>query len=87
MRQKDIQLILVIVFISAVISLFVSKAIFTSPKNRQQRVEVVQPITADFPPPASQYFNSSAFDPTLLITIGQGNNTNPFNSTNNAPSQ
>ncbi len=80
MKQKDIALILVIAFLSTIISLFLSKAIFASPKNRHQQVEVVQPISADFPPPDSHYFNGSAFDPTKLITIGQNNNTNPFNS-------
>lgn len=80
MKQKDIALILVIIFISAVISLFVSKAIFTSPKNRNQKAEVVQPITADFPVPDTRYFNSQAFDPTKAITIGQNANANPFSS-------
>ena len=79
MKQKDIALILVIVFISALLSFFISKTIFASPKNRQQQVEVVQPITADFPQPDTHYFNSNAFDPTKLITIGQNNNSNPFN--------
>lgn len=80
MKQKDVALIIVVVFISVIVSVFVSKAIFASPKNRQQQVEVVQPITADFPQPDSHYFNSSAYDPTQLITIGQNNNTNPFSS-------
>lgn len=81
MKQKDIALIVVIVFISGVISVFVSKTVFTSPKNRQQQVEVVPPITADFPTPDSHYFNSTAFDPTKAISIGQNANPNPFNST------
>lgn len=80
MKQKDIALILIIVFISAIVSLFVSKAIFVSPKSRQQQVDKVQPITADFPKPDSHYFNTSSFDPTQLITIGQNNNQTPFNS-------
>jgi hypothetical protein len=80
MKQKDIALIIVIVFISAVISLFVSKAIFGSPKNRQQTAEVVQPITADFPKPDTRYFNDKAFDPTKVITIGENTNPNPFSS-------
>jgi hypothetical protein len=80
MKQKDIVLIIIIIFFSAIISLFVSKSIFASPKNRQQQVEVVQPITADFPKPDSRYFNSNAFDPTRQITIGQNANPNPFNS-------
>ena len=80
MRQKDIPIILIIIGVSAVISLFVSKAIFSSPKNRQQKVDVVQPITSDFPKPDSHYFNSNAIDPTQLITIGQNANPNPFSS-------
>lgn len=78
MKQKDIALIVVIVFFSAIISLFVSKAIFASPKNRQQQVEVVQKITADFPTPDPAYFNKKAFDPTQQINIGQGTNPDPF---------
>ena len=80
MKQKDIALIIVIVFVSAVVSLFASKAIFSSPKNRQQEVEIVQPITADFPQPDSSYFNSGAIDPTQLIKVGQNSNTNPFSA-------
>ncbi len=81
MKQKDMALILVVVFMSVVFSIFVSKAIFTSPKNRQQQVVVVQPITSDFPQPDTSYFNSNSFDPTKAINIGQNQNTNPFNST------
>lgn len=84
MKQKDIVLIAGIIVFSAIVSLLISKVIFTSPKNRQQQVEVVQPITADFPKPDKQYFNSSAFDPTQLITIGQNANPNPFSSSGNA---
>lgn len=82
MKQKDIALIIVIVFFSAIISIFISKAIFSSPKTKDQQVEVVQPITADFPKPDSKYFNAQAFDPTQLITIGQNSNPDPFSSTN-----
>lgn len=83
MKQKDMMLIGVIVFISIIVSLVVSKAIFVPPKNRQQQVEVVQAITSDFPQPDSRYFNNSAFDPTKQITVGQNANTNPFSSTSN----
>lgn len=83
MKQKDIGLILVIVVISALISYFVSNKVFTPPKNRQQEVEIVQPITAYFPQPDPRFFNTSSYDPTQLITIGQNNNTNPFSSPGN----
>lgn len=78
MKQKDLALILVIVFISAIVSFFVSNSLIAPPKNRQQEVEVVQPITTDFPNPDQRYFNSQSFDPTRVITIGNSANPDPF---------
>lgn len=80
MKQKDIALIIIIVFISAIISLFVSKLIFVSPANRQQQVQVVQPITSTFPQPDTTYFNSNAFDPTQPINVTPNTNPDPFSS-------
>ncbi len=81
MKQKDMALIAVIIIVSAVVSLLISNKIFASPANRQQKVEVVQPITADFPEPDKAYFNTEANDPTKLITIGQNTNSDPFSAT------
>lgn len=81
MKQKDIALIVIIVIISAVVSLLLSNRIFVSPKNRQQQVEVVQRISSDFPKPDDRFFNNQAFDPTKQITIGQNTNPQPFSST------
>ena len=81
MRQKDLALIIVIVFFSALVSFFVSGKLFAPPKSRQQEVEVVNPITADFPKPDKRFFNAHSLDPTQLITIGQSANPNPFNGT------
>lgn len=78
MKRKDISLIAIIAGLSAFISLVVSNLLFTTPSNRQQQVEVVQPITSAFPQPDSRYFNKDAFDPTQQITIGQEANTDPF---------
>jgi hypothetical protein len=78
MKQKDLALIAIIVVFSAIFSYFISNAIFASPKNRQQQVEVVEPITSDFPQPDSHYFNEKAFDPTKIITIGKNANPDPF---------
>lgn len=80
MKQKDLALVIVIVFVSAVISLIVSKSLFASPRNRQQAVEVVDPIKSDFPEPDSRYFNTQSIDPTKLIKIGDNTNPTPFNS-------
>ncbi len=79
MKQKDIVLIVVIVFISAIISLFVSNEIFASPAKRQQEVENVQPISATFNTPDTTYLNSTSFDPTQPLNISQSTNSDPFN--------
>ena len=80
MKQKDIALIMVVVFISVVISIVLGKLVIASPASRQQPVEVVEPISADFPQPDSHYFNDKSFDPTKLITIGDNTNPTPFNN-------
>ncbi|HEY1835615.1 MAG TPA: hypothetical protein VGG13_02215 [Candidatus Saccharimonadales bacterium] len=79
MKQKDVALIIVIVFVSGIVSLVVSRLLFASPQNRQQQVQVVPVISASFPTPDSRYFNSKSVDPTQLIQIGNNNNKNPFN--------
>lgn len=81
MKQKDIALIIIIVFISGVASFFISNSILTSPKNRQQKVEVVEAISSNFPTPNTKYFNTQAINPTELIQIGTSTNPNPFNGT------
>ncbi len=78
MKQKDIILIIVVVFISGIFSLIISQKLFSSTVGKQQ-VEVVQAINPSFPTPSSTYFNSQSVDPTQLIQIGNNNNTNPFN--------
>ena len=81
MKQKDIMLIAIIIIVSAVISIVLSNMLISSPKNRQQKVEVVAPITPDFNQPDTKYFNSNAIDPTQLIQIGGSSNSQPFNGT------
>lgn len=80
MKQKDVALIIIIAFVSAVASLVLSRMLFASSKNRQQEVQVVPAIVADFPTPDSRYFNKDSINPTQLIQIGNNNNQNPFNS-------
>lgn len=78
MKQKDITVILMTAVISGVFSFILSNALFASPKNRQEKVEVVQAIEPNFPQPDKKYFNENSFDPTQLITIGDNNNNAPF---------
>ena len=78
MKQKDIAMIIGVAVIAGVISLIVTRMVFVTPDNRQQEVEVVQPISTSFSQPDSAYFNSSSIDPTQTIQIGNSNNPAPF---------
>jgi hypothetical protein len=80
MKQKDITLVLVMAFISAILSFLVSGRIFGSPQNREQKAEVVEEITSDFSDPPTKYFNANSINPTQLIIIGGSPNPNPFNN-------
>lgn len=78
MKQKDIALILVVAFFSAIASFIVSGFLFASPHDRQQQVAVAPPLNAGFPTPDTRYFNSKSIDPTQLAQIGNSSNPNPF---------
>lgn len=78
MKQKDVLLIGIIVLVSAIFSYVLSGFLFGGSKNHNVEVEVVDAISTDFPQPSEDYFNSKAFDPTKIITIGQNDNTDPF---------
>jgi len=79
MKQKDIAVIVVVAFLSAILSFFLSNQIFVTPENRQQPVEVVDSISTDFHLPDSRYFNSNSINPTVTPQLGSDTNQNPFN--------
>lgn len=78
MKQKDVALIIMIIGISAIVSLGLSKFLIKIPDDRNQTAEVVEPITAEFELPDQRYFNAESYNPTQLIEI-KDNNTKPFN--------
>ncbi len=78
MKQKDIALILVISFMSALISVFISNALISPPKNRKEQVEVVDVISPIFPEADKKYFNANSLNPTETISIGEDPNLTPF---------
>lgn len=79
MKHKDMILIAGVVFISAIISYFLSNLLFASPSDRTEKVEVVEPISAEFTLPDSRYFNSQSINPTQQIQIQENSNQQPFN--------
>ena len=80
MKQKDILLIVVVVIVAGVVALLFSKLVISTPKNRQEKVEVVDAITSEFNQPDKKYFNTQSVNPTKLIRIGDNVNQKPFNS-------
>lgn len=78
MKQKDIALIIVIAFVSAVASLLLSSVFIGSPKKRTQQYEVVDKLTSQFDNPDTKYFNKDSVDPTRVIHIGNDSAADPF---------
>ena len=78
MKQKDIALIIVIVFISGLFSFLLFSAVIT-PSDDKMEAEVVEPITAEFIQPSDKYFNDKSTNPTQLIRIRGNENETPFN--------
>jgi hypothetical protein len=84
MKKSDLSLLLSIAVVAAIVSFFVSGALFNSP-NKQTKVPQVQSITDSFPdikndPKYQLFMYSGALDPTQPIQIGNTNNTSPFNA-------
>lgn len=79
MKRKDIAVIVIVIFISALFSIVLTNLLFSS-SHRQQTVEVAQPISAVFSTPDPRYFNKNSKDPTSVITIGNNSNPDPFSA-------
>lgn len=77
MKQKDIAIILVIVFIAGFASFFLSGFLFGG-ESKQQEVEKVDSIATDFPLPEKKYYNDQAVNPTQDIQVTDNQNDNPF---------
>ncbi len=82
MKRKDWLVVALVAVVAGVFSMVLSNAFIASPKNRKEKVEVVDVITNQFLQPDSKYFNAQAVNPTKLIQIGENANTKPFNSSN-----
>lgn len=79
MKQKDIPLLLVIGFLSLIVSLVLSNVLFNASKNKQLESAVVTPITTEFIETDNNYFNDGSVNPTQTIRINENANNQPFN--------
>lgn len=78
MKRKDIGIIVIVGFVSAIVSFILSGILISTPEDRRQRVEVVEPLVTDFEAPDSTYFNQTSVNPAQKIEIGQDPNSKPF---------
>ncbi|HZP55667.1 MAG TPA: hypothetical protein VFB03_02770 [Candidatus Saccharimonadales bacterium] len=83
MTRKDLVPLLLIAFVAAIISYFVSSAVF-KPIDHTDKAPQVQAIKSDFPDVKndtaySAIFYNGAVDATQPVQIGNSNNSQPFN--------
>jgi hypothetical protein len=78
MKKKDLIIIIFVVIVSGIFSYILCSKFISPPTNRQQDVEVVEPITSDFQVADPTVFNVNAVNPTRLIQIGPNANNQPF---------
>lgn len=78
MKQKDIALIIAVIFFSAIVSVIVTQTFFVPKKAKQLTAETVDPISSEFKDPDKAVFNKDALNPTQLIQIGDNGTVKPF---------
>lgn len=78
MRQKDIATIVVVAFIAAISSYFIANKVFVKPENRQQNVEVIDKLSAQFDQADARFFNKDSINPTRNTGL-DSTNQSPFN--------
>lgn len=78
MKTKDLGVLAVVAIVSIVLSIILSGIFFSTPEDRAQTVEIVDPISTTFDRPDSTYFGSNAINPAKSIDIGVDPNSNPF---------
>lgn len=77
MKQQDVAMLIIIVFVAGVLSFFVSNN-FITPSSDREPAETVTPIVADFRLPDPDIFNMNAINPTVPIEIAPNTNNQPF---------
>jgi hypothetical protein len=84
MKQKDILLLVVVGFFTAIFAFLVTTVVFKVPANRSTKVPVAGSISTSFPdikndPNYNVIFNTKALDPAVPLQVGASPNDQPFN--------
>ena len=83
MKQSDFAMLVLIVAISLAASYLLGNTFINTASNREVKVEVVTPVSTEFPVPDETVFVKDFINPTELIQIGDANNTKPFGTDSN----
>lgn len=78
MKKNDMAILIIVAAVAGIFSFAISQVAFGGAGKKNLSAEVVDPISADFQKPDTNVFNENAINPTKLIQIGDGSNTNPF---------
>lgn len=71
MKKSDIAMIILIASLSIVIAFTVGSSLtFISPDEKGEKVDTIQPISAEVADPDPEVFNDKAINPTLRTVIG-----------------
>lgn len=80
MKQKDLTLVIVVVFFAVIVSLIAGKFILGGVKVGEEEVPKVDAITTTFEFPSSKYFNDDSLNPTESVKVTPNDNETPFGS-------
>jgi len=78
MKSKDIFTFILVAVVSGVLSIVISNMLITGNTDKEQTVEVIEPIVSDFQRPPVEYYNSDSVNPTQTIEIGSETQSQPF---------
>jgi len=78
LKSKDIATLILLIGMSAVVSFFTSKLLFSNAKTLSTKVEVVNPVSSNFNYEDKSYFATDKLNPTKDITVTGNNNTEPL---------
>jgi len=77
MKQQDVATLMIVGFISAVVSIFVSSFVFKANVS-QSTLPSTDIIPTGFSTPDTRFFNKNSIDPAPATQGDTGNNDNPF---------
>lgn len=75
MKKSDIAAVILIAAVCVLLSYFVAKMIFGDPQEESAIVKVADTITEEIAEPSEYIFNDEAINPTVEISIGEGEAT------------